>query len=66
MVRSNNEDNFYLDEKLGLLVVADGMGGHASGEKASNLAINVIRDYFRDRNKSSAMKVRPIPRPPTG
>ncbi len=29
-VRANNEDNLYLDEKGGLLVVADGMGGHAS------------------------------------
>jgi serine/threonine protein phosphatase PrpC len=47
LVRANNEDNFYLDEKLGLLVVADGMGGHASGETASNLAVNIIRDYFQ-------------------
>ena len=39
LVRANNEDNFYLDEKMGLLVVADGMGGHASGEKASGLAV---------------------------
>lgn len=45
-VRSNNEDNFYFDEKLGLLVVADGMGGHASGETASKLTVNVMRDYF--------------------
>jgi serine/threonine protein phosphatase PrpC len=51
MVRSNNEDNFYLDEELGLLVVADGMGGHASGETASNLAVNVIRDYFQGPQK---------------
>jgi protein phosphatase len=51
LVRSNNEDNFYLDEKLGLLVVADGMGGHASGEIASKLAVNVIRDYFQGPQK---------------
>lgn len=51
MVRANNEDNFYLDEKSGLLVVADGMGGHASGETASTLAINVIRDYFQGPQK---------------
>ncbi|MGV8057674.1 MAG: Stp1/IreP family PP2C-type Ser/Thr phosphatase [Smithellaceae bacterium] len=51
LVRANNEDNFYLDEKLGLLVVADGMGGHASGEIASNLAVNVIRDYFQGPQK---------------
>ena len=47
LVRANNEDNLYLDEKLGLLVVADGMGGHASGETASQLAVNIIRDYFQ-------------------
>ena len=51
LVRANNEDNFYLDEKLGLLVVADGMGGHASGEIASQLAVNVIRDYFQGPQK---------------
>lgn len=51
MVRANNEDTFYLDEKLGLLVVADGMGGHASGETASTLTVNVIRDYFQGPQK---------------
>jgi serine/threonine protein phosphatase PrpC len=51
LVRANNEDNFYLDEKLGLLVVADGMGGHASGETASQLAVNIIRDYFQGTQK---------------
>jgi protein phosphatase len=47
LVRPNNEDGFYIDDKAGLLVVADGMGGHASGEIASNLATDVIRDYFK-------------------
>ncbi|MCX5854614.1 MAG: serine/threonine-protein phosphatase, partial [Deltaproteobacteria bacterium] len=42
LVRPNNEDNFYLDESAGLLVVADGMGGHASGEIASKMAVDVI------------------------
>lgn len=51
LVRANNEDEFYLDEKQGLLVVADGMGGHASGEIASKLAVNVIRDYFQGPQK---------------
>ena len=34
--RENNEDNFLVDKKLSLFVVADGMGGHASGEVASH------------------------------
>jgi PPM family protein phosphatase len=46
-VRKNNEDNFALDAGLGLLVVADGMGGHNSGEVASDLACQTILSYAR-------------------
>src|SRR3954469_5015282 len=41
--REHNEDNFLLDKKLSLFVVADGMGGHASGEVASHLAVHEFR-----------------------
>ena len=37
--RQHNEDNYLVDEDLGLYAVADGMGGHAGGKKASTLAV---------------------------
>jgi len=41
-VRPNNEDNFLIDSALGLVAVADGMGGHNSGEVASELAMQTL------------------------
>lgn len=43
-VRANNEDAYLCDEGRGLYVVADGMGGHAAGEQASRIAVDVLSD----------------------
>ena len=51
IVRSNNEDNFIVDEKRGLLVVADGMGGHNAGEVASKMVVSIISDHLSGRQK---------------
>jgi serine/threonine protein phosphatase PrpC len=48
--REHNEDNFLVDKKLSLFVVADGMGGHASGEVASHLAVHEFRNAIEARS----------------
>ncbi len=50
--RSNNEDAVYVDPKLGLLIVADGLGGHQAGEIASGMAVNIIPSNLEQLTKS--------------
>ena len=45
--RERNEDSFLINDDLGLLVVADGMGGHLGGEFASKLAVSTIEDVLK-------------------
>lgn len=40
--RALNEDSIYCSSKLGLFIVADGMGGHDCGEVASGIAVSAI------------------------
>jgi PPM family protein phosphatase len=45
MIRSGNEDNFAVDANgaRGIFIVADGMGGHAAGEVASEMAVQILQ-----------------------
>src|SRR5215471_14116718 len=45
--RTHNEDFFSCDDRLGLYVVADGVGGHAKGEVASREAVEELVMWVR-------------------
>ncbi len=45
-VRKHNEDNFLVDAELNLFIVADGLGGHAAGEVASQIVVDKVGQFI--------------------
>ena len=48
LIRDHNEDKIGWDHNLGLVLLADGMGGHNAGEVASEMAVKCITDSLRN------------------
>src|SRR5436309_424561 len=56
--RSSNEDRVYLNEARGIFMVIDGVGGHAAGDKAADLALELIPHYLDLGSGSVEEKIR--------
>ena len=56
-VREHNEDTIAVDPDLGLLVLADGMGGYNAGEVASGIAVKTIVNLVREAMEREDMTV---------
>ena len=51
--RPGNEDSLFLEDSLGLYVVADGMGGHLAGEVASKLVVDTMGNYIKSSQENT-------------
>jgi protein phosphatase len=62
--RASNQDTHLVDLDLGLVIVADGMGGHNAGEVASRMAVDVVADFIRATHRGGEITW-PFPIDPT-
>jgi protein phosphatase len=55
MKRAHNEDSLHLPVDERLAIVADGMGGHASGEVASQMAVETVVEHFKATSEEQTL-----------
>lgn len=54
--RKNNEDSYFVNESKNLYILADGMGGHLAGEKASKMATEIIASDFENVKEINSLE----------
>ena len=53
LVRASNEDRYWIDDRNGVFLVVDGVGGHEAGETAAETAVEVIREELQAAGEHS-------------
>src|SRR5678810_483068 len=62
--RNHNEDSFLCNNEMALYAVADGMGGHLGGERASRMAVEILEREIAQVRTAGLFDVRPADAPP--
>jgi len=55
--RSENEDRFFIDARRGIFLVVDGLGGHAAGERAAEIAVDILSTRLSRRTGGSDKRI---------
>jgi PPM family protein phosphatase len=55
--RTENEDRFFTDAQRGIFLVVDGLGGHAAGERAAEIAVDIISTRLSRRTGASDKRI---------
>ncbi len=54
LLRSCNEDRYWMDAERGVFLVVDGVGGQAAGERAAQTAVDAVRESLAGAGTASA------------
>jgi serine/threonine protein phosphatase PrpC len=57
-VRKNNEDAFHIDAERGIFLVVDGIGGNNAGEKAAEIAVEILRKRLERQTGAVEQRVK--------